>query len=429
MTITDSSRDAARCDHPRARAATLCAVVAMLFALAFAARPAAAEPAFDAFVAALWPEAQAIGISQATFDRAFAGLTPDRTLPDLILPGRTVPDGKGQAEFTKTPLEYLNVPYLLSLAAQGRQLATRHAATLAAIETELGVDRHILLAIWGRETAYGQYKLPYDAVRVLATQSYLGRRKEMFRKELLALLRMIEDRVFDPATMKASWAGAIGLTQFMPSEYAALAYDMDKDGKKDIWTSIPDALASAANQLKAKGWVSGQPWGFEVRPPAATACLAEGQPNAKPLADWAGSGFVRTGGKALPAALMSQPAFLLTPGGSYGPAFLVFENFMVLKRYNFADLYAVFVGHLADRMAGGGDFEARWATPKLISTGDIADVQTRLKAAGHPVEKIDGKAGMNTRNLIGHYQRAAGLAVDCWPSAALLVHMRRLAGR
>lgn len=390
---------------------------------------AATDPAFRAFLDQLKPEARAKGVSDATFERWLGKLEPDRTLPDLVLPGQTRPSGKGQAEFTKTPLQYLDLPQLERLAAQGKQLAQQHAATLTAIEKKLGVERHILLAIWGRETAYGTYKLPHDVLRVLATQAYLGRRKETFRTELVVALKMIQDGVLDPSTMKASWAGALGLTQFLPSEYETLAVDMDGDGKKDIWTSVPDALASAANQLKAKGWATGQPWGYEVRLPPNGSCLYEGQPNTRPASEWVKAGIARIDGKPIAERLLKEPAFILTPGGSYGPTFLVFENFMVLKRYNFADLYAVFVGHLADRMAGGGNFATPWTTPQIISTREIEEIQERLKARGLPVEKIDGKAGMNTRNLIGQYQKASGIKIDCWPGGDVLAHLRRQAAR
>ncbi len=387
----------------------------------------ATEPAkesFGAFLMALRADARNRGISDATLDRAFAGMSADLALPDLVLAGRAPPASSGQAEFTKTPLEYLNVPYLLNLAAQGKQLATKHAVTLAQIETELGVDRTILLAIWGRETAYGQAKLGHNVIRVLATQAWSGRRRDMFRTELLAALKMMHDGVLDPATMKASWAGAVGLTQFMPSEYDALAYDLDKDGKKDIWTSVPDALASAANQLKSKGWTAGQPWGIEVKLPPGATCLYEGVAQARTARAWLKLGVTPLSGRKLADNHLDATAFILAPGGAFGPMFLVFENFMVLKRYNFADLYAVFVGHLADRIAGGSDFQTRWSTPKLITNKAIAEVQERLKGLGYPIEKIDGKAGMNTRVLIGQYQEKSRLNIDCWASAAVLGQLR-----
>ena len=393
--------------------------------------PAKAQPAdesFRLFVTTLRPEANAAGVSDATFERAFAGVTPDRTLPDLDIPGQPKPANSGQAEFSKTPLDYLNAAYLAKLTAEGRQLATKHAETLAQIEAELGVERHVLLAIWGRETAFGAFKPTHHVIRSLATQAWLGRRREMFRAELIAALRMMEAGVLNPTTMKGSWAGAMGLVQFMPSEYFELAYDLDKDGKKDIWGSVPDALASAANQLKAKGWIKGQPWGFEVRLPAGASCRLEGQPSARAAAEWVKLGVARVDGKPIAVERLAETSFLLTPGGAFGPTFLVFENFLVLKRYNFADLYAVFVGSLADRIAGGGDFQAKWTTPKMISNRDIEEVQERLKAQGFGIEKVDGKAGMNTRRLIGDYQQSRGLAVDCWPSAGVLGHLRKTVG-
>ncbi len=387
------------------------------------------DDAFRAFVSALKSDAISAGVSAATFDRVFAKLTPDRSLPDLEIPGVAKPANSGQAEFSRTPLQYLDAAYLSKLDVQGRQLAVTHAATLNRIERDIGVERHVLLAIWGRETSYGAYKPTHDVIRSLATQAWLGRRRDMFRAELIAALRMVEAGILVGERVKGSWAGAMGLTQFMPTEFFELAYDLDGDGQKDIWTSVPDALASAANQLKAKGWVKGQPWGIEVTLPKGLDCRLEGAPSTKPTVEWIKLGVTRRDGKAFADERHGDQAFLLMPGGAYGPTFLVFENFMVLKRYNFADLYAVFVGHLADRIAGGGDFRTRWSTPPMITNRDIEDVQGRLKGLGFAIEKVDGKAGMNTRRLIGDYQASAGRPVDCWPSAATLSDLRRAASK
>ncbi len=405
-------------------------LIVILALLSVARAPArAADAAFARFLESLWPEAQALGIKRATFDTAFANLEPDRSLPDLVFPGQTRPSGKGQAEFTRLPVDYLKASQLAGLGQQGRALAIRHATTLTTIEKELGVDSAILLAIWGRETAFGTYKLPHDAIRVLATQTYLGRRKETFRPELLYALKMLDDGVIARADMKSSWAGAMGLTQFLPSEYVQLAVDMDKDGKKDIWNSVPDALGSAAAQLKHKGWITGQPWGLEVRLPAAATCLWEGPAQKKPAREWLRLGVVPIDKTRMSAANLDAEAFLLMPAGPYGPAFLAFENYMVIKRYNFSDLYVLFVGNLADRIAGGGDFKTAWGRLAQPTTLEIEAIQERLKAAGHAIDKIDGKAGMATRNEIGAWQRARGLALDCWPSSALLTQMRATAPR
>jgi lytic murein transglycosylase len=384
---------------------------------------------FRRFVEALWPEAAAKGVSRAAFDAAFQGVTPDLSLPDLVLPGKSPGDVKGQAEFTRTPAEYLNVGQLTRLAAQGKALLVKHGEALAKIERELGVPRQVVLAIWGRESAYGSHRASHYAIRALATQAWLGRRKELFRNELIWALRLLEDGVRTRETMNASWAGAMGLTQFMPSEYYTLAYDLDGDGRKDIWGSVPDALASAANQLRGKGWVPGQSWGFEVRLPAGTTCALEGPPNARTVREWEKLGVVRAGKRAFPAEALDQEAFILTPGGAHGPAFLALENFMVIKRYNMSDLYAVFVGNLADRIAGGGGFEAPWGAVRQLSARGIAEIQELLKARGYPIGKLDGKAGMNTRALIGAYQQASRLAVDCWPSDAVLASLRGTAAR
>jgi len=398
--------------------ACLClALLALIPVAAGQAQQGAA--AFRAFLEALWPDAQAMGISRATFDSAFRGVEPDLALPDLVLPGKEV---KGQAEFTKTPAQYLSASYLASLAGQGKAQQAQHAIWLAKIERELGVQRQFVLAIWGRETAYGTYRSNYYIIRALVTQAYLGRRKDMFRIELIYALKMLQDGVRTRESLTGSWAGAMGLPQLMPSEFYTLAYDLDGDGRKDIWGSVADALGSAANQLRAKGWVSGQSWGYEVRP-KDVSCLLEGPDNARPLRDWVKLGVTRIGGD-FPAQSLDQQAFILTPAGAHGPAFLALENFLVIKRYNMSDLYALFVGNLGDRIAGGGEFRTPWAEIKQLSAKGIEEIQDGLQKLGYAVAKIDGKAGMNTRALIGAYQKANSLEIDCWPTQALLSHVR-----
>jgi len=389
---------------------------------------ARADEAFQQWLTALWPDAQALNVSRATFDTAFRGLEPDFSIPDLALPGRDKLGSAGQAEFTRAPSEYLDRAYLMRLAATAKPFLTKHKASLDKIEAGSGVDRYALLAIWGRETAFGAYKLPHDAVRVLTTLAYVGRRKDLFRKELLAALQMLEEGVAR-SDMKSSWAGAVGLTQFMPSEYAPFARDIDGDGKKDIFRSVADALGSSAAQLSGKGWVAGLPWGFEVRIPATADCSLEGPLQARPVSEWTRLGFQRAGGKRWPEDLQSTPAYLMSPAGAYGPSFLVTENFKVIRLYNTSDLYAVFVGHLADRIAGGGDFEKAWGGTGAQKTKVIEEIQTRLKTSGFDVDKIDGKIGSNSRMNIGKYQRANGLKVDCWPTDATLAHMRSTAAR
>jgi lytic murein transglycosylase len=304
----------------------------------------------------------------------------------------------------------------------------QYADALAKIERELGVERHVLLGIWGRETAYGRHKLPHHAITALATQAYLGRRKEMFRSELLAALRMLEEGVIQHET-RASWAGALGLPQFMPSDYYAYGYDLDGDGKKDIWNSVPDALASAAKQLRDKGWITGLGWGYEVELPGSVDCANEGPDAERSIGEWARLGLKRTERREFPPAAIGATAYLMMPGGAHGPAFLVTENFKVIRRYNMSDLYALFVGNLADRIVGGGDFAAPWRDIKQLATADIEEVQDRLLRLGYAIDKVDGKIGSVTRRQVGLFQRSSRIPVDCWPGAPTLARMRASAER
>lgn len=396
-------------------------MVAVVLALLFAAAlPAHAAGDFAAFVEGLWPDAMRAGVSRATFDRAFDGLEPDLKLPDLAIPGKAK-DLKGQSEFTKLAKDYLDVGYLEKLAGRGRELYAEHATALKRIERLTGVPGPIILAIWGRETAFGGVKLPHDAIRVLATHAFIGQRRARFRPELIYALKMLENGI-PREKLRSSWAGAVGQTQFMPSDFYTHAADGDGDGVADLVNSIPDALMSAANQLKNNGWVAGQPWGFEVVIPPTATCALEGPPDARPIGAWAKLGFVRVGGRKWKAAHLADEAYLMMPMGAYGPAFLAPQNFRAIRAYNTSDLYALFVGNLADRIAGGGDFVTPWAAVAQPKTRTIEGVQARLKDLGLPFEKIDGKIGSFTRRLIGQYQQSQGLEVDCWPSDALLRH-------
>lgn len=405
---------------------TLTRVLAVLL-LMCGVLPGRAEPAFQAWLQELKTEAVAFGIAATTFDLAFKGVEPDVTLPDLALPGKTT-ESRGQAEFVRHPRDYLDAKQLSGLAEKGKALARQHVSTLASIERSIGLDRNVVLAIWGRETAYGQHKSPHYAIRVLATQAYLGRRKDLFRKELLHALRLLQDGHRTVETLKSSWAGAMGLTQFMPSEFYVHAVDLDQDGRIDIWSSVPDALGSAARQLKDKGWIAGQAWGYEVRLPDKVDCAFEGPAAARPLGEWQRLGVERVGGRSWTDGQKLISAYLMMPIGPYGPAFLVTENFLVIKRYNMSDLYAAFVGNLSDRIGGGGGFETPWQDVAMPATRMIEELQERLQAAGRPIEKIDGKMGSNTRREIGLYQRANGLKVDCWPGAGVLQHIRGSSG-
>ena len=397
------------------------AIIAAAIASLCGPSPArAADAAFTQFIASLWPEAQADGVSRATFDRETAGLEPDYKLPDLILPGRPATGAPAQAEFVQVPADYIKEPAIARLAEHGQKLLQQYRPSLDAIESRFGVPATVVLAIWGRETDFGRYTLPYDEVRVLATQAYVGRRKDTYRNEFILALKILGEGAVSRKDMRASWAGATGLTQFLPSEYYQHGVDLDGNGRIDIWHSVPDALASAAKQLLDKGWQSGVRWAYEVKAPPNVDCT-EGVPEVtKPIRDWLRAGFVPVRGERLSAAEQAQSASLLQPEGIYGPAFLTTQNYFVIKEYNFSDLYVLFVGHLADRMTSPLPFATPWSASTQLRTKDVEAMQRGLTRIGLYKDKIDGKAGMQTRAALGAYQKSAGLKVDCWPSEAVL---------
>ena len=385
---------------------------------------AAADPAFAAWLQSLWPQAQALGVSRATFDAATRGLEPDLSLPDLVLPGRPEKPQAGQPEFVETPAGYLKEPAIERLAAQARKLYEQYRAPLTAIEQQYGVPPAILLAIFGRETDFGRVADTHNAIRVLATQAYLGRRKEKFLEEFLLALQIVQRGQVKIADMRSSWAGAMGLTQFMPSDFLKYAVDFDGDGRADIWNSVPDALASAAKQLVGEGWQRGVHWAYEVHPPADVDCTIGVPEHQLPIGDWLKRGFAPAYGRAIPAAERAEPASLLQPAGLYGPSFLATPNYFAIKEYNFSDLYVLFVGHLSDRITDPRPFETPWSNIAQLPTSDLERMQQILTEHGYYHDKIDGKAGMLTRAALGEYQKRNGLKVDCWPSAAVLRQMQ-----
>jgi lytic murein transglycosylase len=382
--------------------------------------PAAADAGFSAFIASLWPEAQAAAVTRATFDAQTRGLEPDYKLPDLILPGRPATGAPSQAEFVQVPADYVKEASIARLAQEGQRLLQQYHAALTGIEARFGVPATVVLAIWGRETDYGRYTLPYDGLRVLATQAYVGRRKDQYRNEFILALKMIGDGEVTRKDLRSSWAGATGLTQFLPSEFYQHGADFDGDGRKDIWHSVPDALASAAEQLVNKGWQPGLRWAYEVRAPAGVDCTMGVPEVTRPIGEWLSEGFVPVRGARLSAAEQAQPASLLQPEGIYGPAFLTTKNYFVIKEYNFSDLYVLFVGHLSDRMLSPQPFATPWSASTQLRTADVEAMQRGLTRIGLYAEKVDGKAGMKTRAALGAYQKKAGLKVDCWPSEAVL---------
>ncbi len=406
------------------RRATRFVLVAASLIAAAAAVPAQAapDPAFTAFLQSLWPEAKERGISRETFDNAVRGLGPDLSLPDLVIPGRTQKP-PGQPEFVQTPADYIKESNLARLAEHGRKLYAQYHDVFARIEKEFGVPGPIVLAIWGRESDYSTHYGGRDAIQMVATQAYTGRRKDYFRDQTLWALKMLQDGV-PRSEMRSSWGGAMGLTQFLPSEFYKYGVDFDGDGKVDIWRSVPDALASAAKQLVGEGWERDKPWAYEVRVPADLDCTIADPDNKMPLSEWLKRGFALSYGRKAPSRDLAEPASLLMPAGTHGPGFLIFHNYFAIKEYNFSDLYVLFVGNLSDRIAGGRAFETPWAPVVQLRTAQLEDMQKRLTALGFYNDKLDGKAGMKTRLALGAYQKRSKLPLDCWPTQAVLEHMR-----
>ena len=369
---------------------------------------------FEAWRAGFRTRAIAQGIRPQVFDAAFAGAGVNADVVRL--------DGR-QAEFTKPIWEYLDGAASPTRIETGRARRAQLDPTLAAIERRYGVDRQAVLAIWGMESNYGADRGSIPVIESLATLAYEGRRQDFAEQELVAALRILQSGDVDPAHMVGSWAGAMGHTQFIPSSYLGMAVDFDGDGRRDVWSDDPtDALASAANYLARNGWVRGQPWGVEVRLPEGFNYGSADQSNRRPVSDWRARGVTLASGAALPD---HGPAAIITPAGATGPAFAVFENFHVIKKYNNATSYAMGVGHLGDRIMGAGPFVGQWPRgERELSRTEKVELQERLMARGHDTGTTDGVIGPNTITAIRAYQSSQGLTPDGFATASLLQRLR-----
>jgi membrane-bound lytic murein transglycosylase B len=381
--------------------------------------PPGAELAFASFLASLTAEAQAAGVSAATYDAATAGLTPDPQVLEL---------SAVQPEHAKSVSEYVSALVSETRLENGLKNLAAHDAVARQIEAAYGVDRHVLIAIWGIESNYGSAQGSRGVIRSLATLAALEpRRPQFWKAELLAALRILQARDTTPENMAGSWAGAMGHTQFMPTTFHAHAVDFDRDGRRDIWGTVPDALASTANYLKHSGWAAGMPWGIEVRLPDGFDFGHSAPGPGKPPAHWQALGVTPVGAKPLPANLGQLT--LLLPSGAGGPAFLTTVNFRSILRYNNAVSYALSVAHLADRLAGGPAFLTPWpANDRGLSRPDREELQRRLTALGLDTGGVDGILGSGTRTAVRTYQKSKTLPEDGHPSSALLERLRAEGG-
>ena len=384
------------------------AVSAALLALAFPAAAAAGNA--QACVEGLWPAAKSAGVTRATFDRAFAGFTPD---PEVVEAANFQP------EYVKPIGEYIDRVVSDKRVETGKQKLVENQALLGALETRYGVDRHIIVAIWGVESNFGVQPGDKNVIRSLGTLICTGTKAKFARSQLNSALKILQRGDINFEAMNGSWAGAMGHTQFIPTTYSAYAVDHDGDGKRDIWGNVPDALASTASYLKVSNWRAGETWGYEVTLPKGFDPKRVNEKTLKPLGDWQKLGIVRADGQPFPRS--SDKASLFAPEGTRGPAFLLLNNFRSILRYNVATSYALAVGHLADRIRGSGPFVHPWPTDEThLSLEQRTEFQRLLIAQGLMTGEPDGVIGPATLDAVKTYQRSKGLGVDGFPSLTLL---------
>ncbi|WP_458526727.1 lytic murein transglycosylase [Onishia taeanensis] len=378
--------------------------------LAEAQAPEALPPAsFDAWRVEFRRQARAEGIAAQTLDRVLGDV---HYLPKILEYDRSQP------EFVRPIWQYLDSAVSSTRVSTGRERLAEHRATAERMAGRYGVPAEVLVAIWGVESNYGSHFGSFSTLDALATLAFDGRRRDFARGELIAALRIIEAGDIAPERMIGSWAGAMGHTQFLPSSYLAYAEDGDNDGRRDIWGSIPDVMASTANYLARAGWQAGEPWGIEVRLPEGFDYSQTELATRRPSASWAEQGVRAVSGEALPAL---DRASILAPAGARGPAFLVGGNYRAILRYNNATSYALAVGTLARRVAGEPGIRADWPREEMpLTRAQVRELQRELNARGFATGTPDGIMGPNTRAGLRAFQASQGLTPDGFATVSLL---------
>jgi membrane-bound lytic murein transglycosylase B len=378
-----------------------------------AIRAAAAD--FGNCLSALWPQAERRGVTRANFEHYTAGLTPDLSIMDLL---------DSQPEFNKSTWDYLDLLVSDDRIARGREVLTQYAPVFAAAERTYGVDRHIVAAIWGVESNYGTMGGDRSVLRSTATLACVGRRRDYFREEFLSALEILQHGDVAPDRLVGSWAGAFGPTQFMPTSFKRFAVDFDGDGRRNVVDSIPDVIGSTANNLKVDGWASGDSWGYEIVLPPNFDYLLADRSRQMAVGQWQALGIRRANDK--PFLRLSDRADVFLPAGARGPAFLLLPNFRVIMKYNPAEAYALAIGHLADRLAGGAPFVASWPrNERALSIGERYEMQQLLARRGFDVGAPDGLLGPRTRVAIRNFQIASGQIPDGFASSSVLDRLRQ----
>jgi lytic murein transglycosylase len=388
--------------------------IVFLVGLLTAAPPSARAASFDDWVFSFKQDAMARGVSANTLDQAFAGVT--------MVP-RVLELDRKQPEFLQTFWRYLDARVTPARIERGRAMLVEHAALLEMVQKRYGVQPRFLVAFWALESNFGDDTGSFPLVASLATLAYDSRRSGFFREQLLTLLQLIDRGDVSPYA-QGSWAGAFGQTQFIPSTFKAYAVDFDGDGHPDLWNSLPDVFASSANYLSSIGWDADGSWGREVVLPYDFPYALTGLDTEKPVSEWARLGVLDLDGGPLPPT--EQQASLLLPGGiNSGPALLVYRNFRKIMNWNNAVLYAVSVGHLADRIAGGGSFATiRLDEEKPMTRQQVEEMQYLLSQKGLDTGGVDGLVGTKTKEAIKRFQQQASLPADGYPTLALLDQLR-----
>jgi membrane-bound lytic murein transglycosylase B len=369
---------------------------------------------FQACVQGLWPSAKAAGVTRATFDRATKGITHN---------AKVIEQATYQPEYKRPVGEYIDRAVSDKRLATGTQMLADNKALLDQIEPKYGVDRHVLVAIWGMESNYGTQPGDLNVIESLATLICAGNRTKFARPQFVSALKILQRGDISHEGMNGSWAGAMGHTQFIPTTYTAYAVDYDGDGKRDIWGNIPDALASTASYLKVSNWQTGASWGYEVRPPKGFNAKGVSEKKLRSLAEWQKAGFTRVDGKGFPRP--ADKAGLFAPEGNAGPMFLVLNNFRSLLRYNNATSYALAVGHLSDRLRGGGPFVHPWPSDEnRLSLDQRKELQQLLVVRGLLEGEPDGVIGPMTLEAVKTYQRSKNMPVDGFPTLTVLKALR-----
>src|SRR5215475_3324673 len=369
---------------------------------------------FHTCIDKLWPAAARRGISRSLFQNSTASLTPDLRIMDLL---------DNQPEFTKSFWDYLDILVTNERIEQGRELLGKYRAAFDSVERAFGVDRHILAAIWGVETNYGTMIGERSVLRSTATLACVGRRQDYFREEFLSTLEILQHGDVRPDRLVGSWAGAFGPTQFMPTAFKKYAVDFDRDGHRDVVDSVPDVLASTANNLKKDGWATGNTWGYEVVVPTTFNFLLADHPRPMSLREWERQGIRRANGQPFPRP--DEQAFLLVPAGVQGPGFLMLNNFSVIMKYNPAEAYALAIGHLADRFRGGEAFAQPWPRHEaVLSRDERRELQELLNRKGFDTGEPNGRLGPKARAAVRDYQASIGLIPDDFASTTILARLR-----